>query len=481
MKSCVGLLKIGIEAQTHPLDSSPEPGAFDQLVIRFVHSDESRSSPSEVPYLSEFWVLESHLSRKVAKAGCSSASCSTTRTLGNLMLSVALPLSGPTMSSGVLFAEINLELLLLHRHQDLRGVGDHLRSGQGWSVLRLFRERPRREDAQLRGAGGSPGRQRTSQGATHYTDAAERDILVAYSPVLNPVIGGASIPLNWGVVIEEPAEHSYSLVSTMTRENLKYVLVTAILTVLVIVYASYRITQPLRLLAEGARQFGQGFLEARIHVRVRNEIGELASTFNQMAASIKDYTEQLKAKAEEMRQLFLESICAGRGDDAKDPIPEAMRGGSRTTRSHRQGNGPRRAEVRGSLYCRPAARCGQGGDPRRDPEQAGSAHAPGMGDHEATPGSRREDHVPDQKVVARDSRHDPAPRAMDGTGYLDGLKGEHISSTARIICVADTFDAMTTDRPYQKKMRDDYAINTIRGLSSKRFEPQVVQAFFALT
>jgi HD-GYP domain-containing protein (c-di-GMP phosphodiesterase class II) len=66
----------------------------------------------------------------------------------------------------------------------------------------------------------------------------------------------------------------------------------------------------------------------------------------------------------------------------------------------------------------------------------------------------------------------------DGTGYPDGLKAEEISLAARIIGVADTFDAITTERPYQKKASDDIAINTIRGFSSKRYDPEVVQAFF---
>ena len=64
-----------------------------------------------------------------------------------------------------------------------------------------------------------------------------------------------------------------------------------------------------------------------------------------------------------------------------------------------------------------------------------------------------------------------------GGGYPDGLKGEQIPVIARVIAVADTFDAMTTDRPYQKAMSYKYAAEKIRSMTGKRFEPSVVEAF----
>jgi len=47
---------------------------------------------------------------------------------------------------------------------------------------------------------------------------------------------------------------------------------------------------------------------------------------------------------------------------------------------------------------------------------------------------------------------------------------------ARIIAVADTFDAMTTTRPYQKAMKLDYVVSRIRSFSGIRFDPEVIQA-----
>ena len=69
--------------------------------------------------------------------------------------------------------------------------------------------------------------------------------------------------------------------------------------------------------------------------------------------------------------------------------------------------------------------------------------------------------------------------AFDGSGYPDGLAGANIPLIARIIAPSDTFDAMTSDRLYQKAMDDDFVIKTLIRLSGTRFDPKVVQAFIA--
>jgi HD-GYP domain-containing protein (c-di-GMP phosphodiesterase class II) len=68
--------------------------------------------------------------------------------------------------------------------------------------------------------------------------------------------------------------------------------------------------------------------------------------------------------------------------------------------------------------------------------------------------------------------------ALDGHGYPYGLKGEEIPIMARIIAVADTLDAMTTNRPYQVAMDLGAALERIRSLQVKKFDPIVVDALF---
>jgi HD-GYP domain-containing protein (c-di-GMP phosphodiesterase class II) len=65
----------------------------------------------------------------------------------------------------------------------------------------------------------------------------------------------------------------------------------------------------------------------------------------------------------------------------------------------------------------------------------------------------------------------------DGKGYPDGVRGEDIPLGARIIAVADSFDAMTSDRPYRRAMAFEVALAEIRRYSGIQFDPQVVQAF----
>jgi putative nucleotidyltransferase with HDIG domain len=66
----------------------------------------------------------------------------------------------------------------------------------------------------------------------------------------------------------------------------------------------------------------------------------------------------------------------------------------------------------------------------------------------------------------------------NGTGYPDGLKGEEIPLLARILCVADSYDAMTSDRPYRLSVGNDFAIEEMKRCRGEHFDPEVVDAFF---
>jgi HD-GYP domain-containing protein (c-di-GMP phosphodiesterase class II) len=68
----------------------------------------------------------------------------------------------------------------------------------------------------------------------------------------------------------------------------------------------------------------------------------------------------------------------------------------------------------------------------------------------------------------------------DGGGYPQGLKGDEIPFLSRVICLGDTFDAMTMDRPYRQAMDVDYAIKEISLLSGKQFDPLVNEAFLSM-
>ena len=68
----------------------------------------------------------------------------------------------------------------------------------------------------------------------------------------------------------------------------------------------------------------------------------------------------------------------------------------------------------------------------------------------------------------------------DGSGYPDGIKGDAVPMIAAIIAVADTFDAMTTDRPYRKGRSRDFAVDEIVRLKGSWFHPKPVDALIAI-
>jgi HD-GYP domain-containing protein (c-di-GMP phosphodiesterase class II) len=69
---------------------------------------------------------------------------------------------------------------------------------------------------------------------------------------------------------------------------------------------------------------------------------------------------------------------------------------------------------------------------------------------------------------------------FDGDGYPDRLKGEEIHVFARIIAVADTWDAMTSDRVYRKALGRDIALAELRRAAGKQLDPIIVEAFLRL-
>jgi putative nucleotidyltransferase with HDIG domain len=79
-------------------------------------------------------------------------------------------------------------------------------------------------------------------------------------------------------------------------------------------------------------------------------------------------------------------------------------------------------------------------------------------------------------IVGAEAHHE----RPDGKGYPKGLKGDEIPRVAQIIAVADTFDAMYSDRPYRSRMNYDKAIGIIKDASGTQLTPDVVDAFLRI-
>jgi len=97
-------------------------------------------------------------------------------------------------------------------------------------------------------------------------------------------------------------------------------------------------------------------------------------------------------------------------------------------------------------------------------------------------------HCIDGEVMLGDARFFETARAVarehhekwDGTGYPDGKKGSEISLAARIVSVADVFDALTSKRPYKDAWSPEEGMRSIRAGSGAQFDPEVVAAFESL-
>lgn len=68
----------------------------------------------------------------------------------------------------------------------------------------------------------------------------------------------------------------------------------------------------------------------------------------------------------------------------------------------------------------------------------------------------------------------------NGHGYPDRLAGDNIPLFAAVITIADTFDAMTSDRPYRKALSEESALNEIKRMSGVQFRPDIVEVFIDL-
>jgi putative nucleotidyltransferase with HDIG domain len=96
-----------------------------------------------------------------------------------------------------------------------------------------------------------------------------------------------------------------------------------------------------------------------------------------------------------------------------------------------------------------------------------------------TKGAKILEQVPDLPRAVIDivrSHHE----RWDGQGYPDGLKGEAIPELARIVAVADAFDAMTSDRPYRAGMAPEVAFAEVEKQKGRQFDPECATAFLAI-
>jgi HD-GYP domain-containing protein (c-di-GMP phosphodiesterase class II) len=299
------------------------------------------------------------------------------------------------------------------------------------------------------------------------------EMLGTYSPVTT---------LNWAVVVQKPQREAYRGVYEMQRTARLLALLAVLLSIGVSIFAARRITNPLHILTQSSRALARGDFSQRVHLRSRTEIGELAETFNTMSQELERFVEDLKRAADENRALFLGSIqmLAGAVDE-KDPY---TRGHSdRVTRyslmiGKELGLDATFMEtLQISAQLHDVGKIGIEDRILKKPGALTAEEFEVMKTH-TTKGANILRPVTQlaEMLPGIELHHE----ALDGRGYPYGLTGEQIPLLARVIAVADTFDALTTNRPYQHAHSPEEALKIIQNLAGKRLDPGPVAALMAV-
>jgi len=298
-------------------------------------------------------------------------------------------------------------------------------------------------------------------------------MLGTYSPVPS---------LAWAVVAQKPQQEAYRGVYEMQRTATLLALLLVLVSIGISSFAARKITNPLEVLTESSRAIARGDFSQRVQLSSRTEIGELAGTFNTMSEELEQFVADLKRAAEENRALFLNSIqmLAGAVDE-KDPY---TRGHSdRVTRysvmlATELGLPDDFVEkLRISAQLHDVGKIGIEDRVLKKPGALTPEEFEIMKTH-TTKGANilRPVKQLQEMLPGIELHHE----SLDGRGYPYGLKGDAIPLMARIIAVADTFDAITTNRPYQTAHDGAYAVRVINSIALKRLDPKVVAALTAL-
>jgi len=291
----------------------------------------------------------------------------------------------------------------------------------------------------------------------------------------------STIPdLNWAVVAQRGLDQARedAGVKELNAQALKFVIVVTFAALILGYLFAVGISTPIRALAASTRAISRGEFHQRTPVQGAAEISELAETFNSMAGDIEQFIDKLKRAADQNHELFLGSIrMLAAAIDEKDPY----------TRGH-SGRVAKYSVIIAEQLGLPAGELekirisallhdvGKIGVDDRVLKKPGSLtpeefelmkQHPTKGANIMRPVAQLKEMLPGIEL-----HHEH----VNGGGYPHGLRGDDIPLMARIISVADTLDAITTNRPYQSAMDLEFAMNRVRGLTGSKFDNAVVDA-----
>ncbi len=307
-----------------------------------------------------------------------------------------------------------------------------------------------------------------------------------YDGVQHEMIGAYSTAnfhneLKFGVIAMQDENKALASVGEMRRQTWLICLGFAMFALIVGFLLSRLMTSPLLTLSAAAQKIASGDFSTRVDARGMSEIGTLGDAFNLMSDNVEEHIAKLAKAAEENRELFVGTVKA---------LAAAIDGKDKYTRGHservsrvsvaigkRMGMNEEDLEtlrisallhdvgkiaIDDSILKKPAALTNEEFEIMKTHPQRGykiMSQIPAM--KEFLPGMYMHHEM------------------VNGQGYPQGLTDKDIPLQAKIVSVADTFDAMTIDRPYSKGMNLPDSLDRIRSFVGTRYDGSVVQALVA--
>jgi HD-GYP domain-containing protein (c-di-GMP phosphodiesterase class II) len=284
-----------------------------------------------------------------------------------------------------------------------------------------------------------------------------------------------------GVIAIQDEAAALASVGDMRNQTLFVSLLAAVLALVFGFFFAQMLTRPVRELAAGAQRIAAGDFSQRVMVLGRTELGELGTSFNQMTDQVERYIGDLQSSAEENRELFLGTVKAlAAAIDGKDPYTrghsERVSRFSVATAQALRLTETEIEKVRVSSLLHDVGKIGIDDRVLKKPSALTDEEFEIMKSHPQK-GFKIMSQIPAMRdfLPGMYMHHE----MINGQGYPQGLQGDQIPMQARIVSVADTFDAMTTERPYQRAMELEAALTRLKSFVGTRYDAQVVAAFVA--
>ncbi|MEK6657023.1 MAG: HD domain-containing phosphohydrolase [Nitrospirota bacterium] len=298
------------------------------------------------------------------------------------------------------------------------------------------------------------------------------------------VIGtyAASKKTGWGIIAEQPAKEAYAQLYNLENKLLILIALSLSFAVFLSIYLGWRLTSPLKELKKKAEEFGKGYLNSKISINRDDEIGELSLTFNNMADSILDKTTQLKLANKNLQEMLnctikslatvLDAKSSWTAGHSERVLNYALSIASRFDNSS--------DFLENVKICSLLHDIGKICIPETVLEKADIFTDDDMKIMKEHPlhGARILSSIRQFENIIPIIRHHH--EYYNGCGYPDGLSGESIPFIARILSVADAYDAMTTDRHYRKARDLSDAIEELKRKAGIQFDPQIVEVFLEI-